>query len=39
LKAEMEAHLGYPPGEKPTSNNQRNGFSKKTLKHPREMLE
>ncbi len=32
LKAEMDAHLGYPSGEKPISDNQRNGFSKKTLK-------
>jgi len=32
LNAEMDAHLGYPKGEKPLSANQRNGFSKKTLK-------
>jgi len=32
LKAEMNAHLGYPPGEKPITDNQRNDFSKKTLK-------
>ncbi len=31
LKAEMEAHLGYPPGEKPTGENLRNGYSEKTL--------
>jgi len=35
LKAEMNAHLGYPPGSKPiSSENQRNGFSEKTLKTP-----
>lgn len=32
LKAEMDGHLGYPPGSEPISNNQRNGYSKKTLK-------
>jgi len=31
LKAEMEAHLGYPPGAKPTGGNLRNGYSEKTL--------
>jgi transposase-like protein len=31
LKAELEAHLGYPPGGKPTGDNSRNGFSEKTL--------
>jgi len=35
LKAEMNAHLGYPSGSKPiSSENQRNGFSEKTLKTP-----
>lgn len=32
LQAEMEAHLGYPNGDKPVSTNHRNGFSEKTLK-------
>jgi transposase-like protein len=32
LKAEMEAHLGYPKGSKPKGSNQRNGYSQKTLK-------
>lgn len=31
LKAEMEAHLGYAAGQKPTSDNIRNGYSEKTL--------
>jgi len=32
LKAEMNGHLGYPSGSKPVADNQRNGYSKKTLK-------
>ena len=32
LKAEMTAHLGYEAGQKPIANNQRNGYSKKTIK-------
>lgn len=32
LKAEMSAHLGYAPGEKPPTQNIRNGYSKKTIK-------
>lgn len=31
LKAELEAHLGYPSGGKPTGENTRNGYSEKTL--------
>lgn len=32
LNSELEAHLGYEKGDKPTSENVRNGFSEKTLK-------
>lgn len=32
LKAEMTAHLGYSKGESVHNNNQRNGFSEKTIK-------
>src|SRR6187402_272732 len=32
LKAEMSAHLGYAEGEKPLSDNKRNGYSEKTIK-------
>lgn len=32
LKAEMTAHLGYQKGDSLVTNNQRNGFSQKTLK-------
>jgi len=32
LKAEMTAHLGYPKGNATIENNQRNGFSEKTIK-------
>lgn len=32
LKAEMSAHLGYASGDKPTSNNVRNGYSEKTIR-------
>lgn len=32
LKAEMTAHLGYNKGDSIVSNNQRNGFSQKTIK-------
>lgn len=32
LKAELTAHLGYAEGSKPKDGNQRNGYSKKTLK-------
>lgn len=31
LSAEMEAHLGYEAGAKPIGDNQRNGYSEKTL--------
>lgn len=32
LKAEMTAHLGYEKGGSILANNQRNGFSEKTIK-------
>ena len=32
LKAELDAHLGYKDGDKPISDNSRNGYSQKTLK-------
>lgn len=32
LKAEMSAHLGYSCGDKPLTNNVRNGYSEKTIK-------
>ncbi len=32
LKAEMSAHLGYASGDKPLSDNIRNGYSEKTIK-------
>lgn len=32
LKAELTAHLGFEKGDKPLSNNIRNGFSKKVIK-------
>lgn len=32
LKAEMTAHLGYPPGGTPQEQNIRNGYSSKTIK-------
>ena len=32
LKAEMAAHLGYPSGDTPMSDNVRNGYSEKTIK-------
>ncbi len=32
LKAEMTAHLGYPPGGEPSGSNIRNGYSSKTIK-------
>lgn len=32
LKAEMTAHLGYQKGDSVVENNQRNGFSEKTIK-------
>lgn len=32
LKSELSAHLGYEEGEKPLSDNKRNGFSEKTIK-------
>ena len=32
LNSELEAHLGYEKGDKPASENVRNGFSEKTLK-------
>jgi putative transposase len=32
LKAEMTAHLGYQKGDSVKENNQRNGFSEKTIK-------
>lgn len=32
LKAEMSAHLGYSSGDKPVSDNVRNGYSQKTIK-------
>ncbi|MFZ2282661.1 MAG: transposase, partial [Lutibacter sp.] len=32
LKAEMTAHLGYGKGDSVLENNQRNGFSEKTIK-------
>lgn len=32
LKAEMTAHLGHQKGDKPLTDNHRNGFSKKTIK-------
>ncbi|MGB0881215.1 MAG: IS256 family transposase [Polaribacter sp.] len=34
LNAEMSAHLGYQKGEKPLTDNLRNGYSKKTIKTP-----
>jgi len=33
LKAEMTAHLGYQKGDSPLTDNQRNGFSQKTIKN------
>jgi putative transposase len=32
LKAEQEAHLGYPPHDRTDEENSRNGYSKKTVK-------
>ena len=32
LRAQMTAHLGYGTGQKPVADNQRNGYSKKTIK-------
>jgi len=32
LKAELDTHLGYSKGDKPINNNQRNGYTPKTLK-------
>jgi len=32
LKAELDNHLGYSKGDKPINNNQRNGYTPKTLK-------
>ena len=32
LKSELTAHLGHRPGEKPTTDNLRNGYSEKTIK-------
>ena len=32
LSAELDAHLGYSKGDKPTGTNHRNGYSQKTLK-------
>ncbi len=32
LKAEMSAHLGYSSGDKPLTDNVRNGYSEKTIK-------
>ena len=32
LKAELSAHLGFPPGDSPIDQNVRNGYSEKTIK-------
>ena len=34
LKSELTAHLGHPKGEKPVSDNPRNGYSEMSVQRP-----